>query len=113
MNMAEMLNSIRFNMFYNVRSQLQRFVYSRSEGAFDIGDAARVAITTPKQLEQRQESLRAKFMENLRGLPPMDTPLNAKTVGVVEQDGLTIEKVIFESRPGAFVTANLYIPAGI
>lgn len=41
---------------------------------------------------------------------PAKTPLNAKVTGKVDRDAYTIEKVIFESRPGFFVTSNLYIP---
>ena len=43
---------------------------------------------------------------------PEKTPLNAKVTGTVERDAYTIEKVIFESRPRFFVTANLYLPKG-
>ena len=37
---------------------------------------------------------------------------NARVTGVVERDAYKIEKVIFESRPGFLVTANLYVPKG-
>jgi len=43
---------------------------------------------------------------------PEKTPLNAKVTGIVERDAYVIEKVIFESRPGFLVTANLYLPKG-
>jgi len=43
---------------------------------------------------------------------PEKTPLNPKVTGKFERDGYTIEKVIFESRPGFLVTANLYVPKG-
>lgn len=43
---------------------------------------------------------------------PEKTPLNPRVTGVVERDAYTIEKVIFESRPGFLVTANLYLPKG-
>lgn len=43
---------------------------------------------------------------------PEKTPLNPKITGVVERDTYRIEKVIFESRPGFLVTANLYLPKG-
>lgn len=41
---------------------------------------------------------------------PEKTPLNARVTGVVERDIYTIEKIIFESRPGFLVTGNLYLP---
>src|SRR4029079_13215151 len=41
---------------------------------------------------------------------PHKTPLNAKVTGKLERDAYTIEKVVFEGRPGFFVTANLYVP---
>jgi dienelactone hydrolase len=43
---------------------------------------------------------------------PQKTPLNAKITGTLDRDTYTIEKIIFESRPGFLVTANLYLPKG-
>jgi cephalosporin-C deacetylase-like acetyl esterase len=43
---------------------------------------------------------------------PERTPLNPKITGKLEYDKYTIEKVIFESQPGFYVTANLYVPKG-
>lgn len=57
----------------------------------------------------RKQLLRAKFLEGIGGLPER-TPLNAKVVGVIEHDGYKIEKIIFESQPRFYVTANLYLP---
>ncbi|MDO8586575.1 MAG: prolyl oligopeptidase family serine peptidase [Armatimonadota bacterium] len=99
--------------WYDLRHQLQRFIYERSNEAFAAGDAARDAIRTPAELESRRAFLRDRFIENLGGLPPGDTPLNARTTGIVEHDGIKIEKIIFESRPGTFVTANLYLPPDV
>ncbi len=99
--------------FYDVRSQLQRFLERRSEEALAAGDAARDSITSSEDLCARQEHMRREFIACLGGLPPSDTPLNARTVGMIQRDGFSIEKVIFEARPGVFVTANLYVPDGI
>ncbi len=46
------------------------------------------------------------------GLFPMPekTPLQAKVHGRVEREDYTIDRVIFESLPGHFVTGNLYLP---
>jgi dienelactone hydrolase len=43
---------------------------------------------------------------------PEKTPLNPRISGVIQRDGYTIEKVVFESRPEFYVTANLYLPQG-
>ena len=44
--------------------------------------------------------------------PPPRTPLSARIVGVLERPGYKIEKLVFESRPGFPVTANVYVPRG-
>ena len=54
-----------------------------------------------------QERIRKAF-----GPAPRRTPLNPQVTGTVERDAYRIENVIFESRPGFPVTANLYIPKG-
>ena len=46
------------------------------------------------------------------GPPPEKTPLNAKVTGTLDRDTYTIERILFESRPGFLVTANLYLPKG-
>ena len=38
------------------------------------------------------------------------TPLNARTTGTLERETFTVEKVIFESHPGFYVTAGLFLP---
>ncbi|MFP6601539.1 MAG: hypothetical protein VB862_03365, partial [Pirellulaceae bacterium] len=52
-----------------------------------------------------QEKIRSCFGPN-----PERTPLNPRITGVVERGTYRIENVIFDSRPGFPVTANLYIP---
>jgi dienelactone hydrolase len=41
---------------------------------------------------------------------PERTPLGAKITGTVERDNVVIENLYFQSRPGLYVTANLYRP---
>lgn len=38
------------------------------------------------------------------------TPLNARTTGILERETFTVEKVLFESHPGFYVTAGLFLP---
>lgn len=46
------------------------------------------------------------------GPEPPRTPLNPRVTRIVEREGYRIENVIFDSRPGFPVTANLYVPEG-
>lgn len=68
-------------------------------------------ITTKAEWEKRRPELRKQFLGML-GLDPLPerTKLNAKVTGTVEGEGFVVEKLVFESRPGLFVTANVYSP---
>lgn len=57
-----------------------------------------------------QKERREFFLRHIGGLPK-STPLNTRVVGTLEGKGYRVEKIIFESRPGFHVTANLYLPA--
>lgn len=73
-------------------------------------EAALAKIHTVREAEARQAQVRAKILELLGGLPNYDGPLNARVTGRVERPRYTIKKVIFESLPQFYVTANLYLP---
>jgi cephalosporin-C deacetylase-like acetyl esterase len=66
-------------------------------------------LKSPDDVARRREKVRARILESIGGLPER-TPLNARVVGTIERAEYRIEKIIFESQPRFFVTANLYIP---
>jgi len=66
-------------------------------------------LTTIEDVSRRRSHLRERMLQYLGGWPER-TPLNAWVVGVLEREGYKIEKVIFESQPRFYVTANLYLP---
>ncbi len=67
------------------------------------------AISTPEAIKARQRLIRETILQAIGGLPAQ-TPLNPKITGVLKRNSYRIEKVIFESAPAFYVTANLYIP---
>src|SRR5499426_245985 len=67
-------------------------------------------VRTGADAEKRKQWARAEVVELIGGLPDYDGPLNARVTGRVSGDSIVIEKVIFESLPGLFITANLYKP---
>ncbi|NIA30623.1 MAG: alpha/beta fold hydrolase [Actinobacteria bacterium] len=66
-------------------------------------------LTTPEDWAKRQRYVRKKMLESIGGLPER-TPLHPKITGRLERDDYWVEKLIYESRPNFFVTANVYIP---
>src|ERR1700730_6781546 len=67
-------------------------------------------IHTVADAERRKQLVRQTLLDILGGLPNYNGPLNTRVTGRIQAEGYTIEKVIFESLPGFFVTANLYQP---
>ncbi|MCL4194209.1 MAG: acetylxylan esterase, partial [Thermoguttaceae bacterium] len=90
---------------------VQRYFESRVRQVERAADERRAALKTKADAERYVADVRQKIMESF-GPFPERTPLNAKVTGTVDRDAYTIENVMFESRPGFLVTANLYIPKG-
>lgn len=64
--------------------------------------------------QKRLPQLRSEFMEMLGlELDAPRTPLAATVTGTIERDGFIVEKLHYQSRPGLYVTANLYRPAAV
>ena len=68
------------------------------------------SIRTVDQAQARKQVVRAALLEDLGGLPDYHGPLHARVVDQIHNDNFTVEKVIYESLPGFYVTANLYRP---
>jgi cephalosporin-C deacetylase-like acetyl esterase len=68
------------------------------------------AISTPQAILERQRSVTEQVWKILGG-PLERTPLNPRVMGIVERPGYRIERLMFESRPRLYVTANFYLPA--
>jgi dienelactone hydrolase len=69
------------------------------------------ARTLP-EWQARKERLRREYFDMLGLWPlPEKTPLHATVTGTVPRGDVVIEKLHYQSRPGLYVTANLYRPA--
>lgn len=76
---------------------------------FAADDAWR-AVGSVEAFDAKREALRKVMIGLIGGFPPARTPLNARVTGMARCAGCRIESVIFESRPGAYVTGNMYLP---
>jgi hypothetical protein len=76
-----------------------------------IADSDLADIKTRADWEKKRPEFRRQFLDmiGLWPLPPR-TDLHATITGKVETDLFTVEKLHFQSSPGLYVTANLYVP---
>ena len=67
-----------------------------------------------EEWEGKRDELKRRYLDML-GLWPLPdrTPLKATVTGTLELDQVRVEKVHFQSRPGLYVTCNLYRPANV
>ena len=89
---------------------LQRWMDAIAQQQLDARESVINGIHTTAEAEKRKRYVRSKILELLGGLPDYDGPLNARVTGQIREPGFVLEKIIFESLPHVYVTANLYRP---
>src|SRR2546427_400723 len=83
------------------------------EIAADISLQCLTDIRNLEDWKKQRPELRRRLLEML-GLDPLParTPLKAQITGRLERDTYRVEKIIFQSLPGLYVTGNFYVPNG-
>ena len=67
------------------------------------------ACQSKEAMQQYVSQLRSRFSQ-LAGEMPQRGKLNARVVGSLKGNGFIVEKIVFQSTPGRYVTAHLYLP---
>ena len=68
-------------------------------------------LRTRAEAEHRKADVRAKILRLIGGLPERHGVPQVKTFGAVQADGFAVEKIAYESLPGFWVTADVYVPS--
>lgn len=76
---------------------------------FAVRDSILSTLKTADDWDRRSQIIRDSMI-SWTGPFPERTPLKARITGRIERDVYIIEKILFESRPNYFVSANLYLP---
>ena len=96
--------------YHDVENQMIDYLRSRAETLIAKRYLKKQRISNIEELNAYREEVLAHFRKALGGLPQSSEPLHAKTTGVILGQGFSVEKVIFQSLPGFYVTCNLYLP---
>jgi hypothetical protein len=68
------------------------------------------APASPREWRGRRSELRRRMFAAMGPLPPSPFPLQAQVLGALQRRGYRIEKIVFQTRPEMWVTANAYVP---
>ena len=67
-------------------------------------------VKSEADLLQLRADLKKSVLEMIGGLPTEKTDLHATITGKVKGDGFHVEKLVYQSLPGFYVTALVYVP---
>ena len=99
--------------YWKFYSDVQNCMYKTScDLAFEQLDQRKAEIArlkTPAHYQARQALVKEK-LNRIIGPMPEKTPLNARVTGVIKKKDYRVEKVLYESIPGYYVTAALFLP---
>ena len=95
----------------DARQRLIAYLNGLATPRLEARRQAVAAIATRAAAERRRVDVRARLLAKIGGVPERAPNLQVKTFGTVTGDGFRMEKVAYESLPGFWVTANLYVPA--
>ncbi|NLX12679.1 MAG: prolyl oligopeptidase family serine peptidase [Phycisphaerales bacterium] len=86
--------------------------FARQVEALTVESA--VTVTSAEDWPAQKAAYRRQLQYSL-GLEPMPArgPLEARITGVLEHDEFIVEKLHFQTLPGLYVTANLYLPRNL
>jgi cephalosporin-C deacetylase-like acetyl esterase len=70
------------------------------------------ALRSRAEAERRKAQVRTKILELVGGIPASTGPVVVRRFGTVQESGIRIENIAYQSAPGYWVTANVYVPEG-
>src|SRR5690349_4942137 len=95
--------------FERVREMLPSYLKQHAMKLLERREKQISQMATLDDLARRKAYVREVMLRDLGGLPER-APLNARVTGTLDRADYRIEKIIFESQPHFYVTANLYVP---
>jgi len=94
------------------QSALIAYLNSIGNAQLEGRAAAIPRITTRAAAERRQAEVRRTIGNLVGGVPHATGPVSLKRFATVEEDGFRVENIAYESLPGYWVTANVFVPQG-
>jgi cephalosporin-C deacetylase-like acetyl esterase len=104
-------NSRPWILYQNNNQALYKIITNEAFTLLEQREQHIKTLSTKADWTNYQNELKSKFNASLKKF--QKTPLNAKVTGKLERENFTVEKIIFESLPGFYVTAAMFIPKNL
>ena len=108
-----------FNILHNnwlrygdASNSLYHHLTAEAYHLIDLREKKTSQLSTKEEWQQRQEQVKQTIWDVVGSFPDK-TPLNPNVTGRIVKDGYSIENIVYESLPGFYVTASLFIPDNI
>ena len=101
--------SARWIRYTDVSNSLYRYLSGQAFERLERRAEAVAKLKTADQWRKRQAEIRMT-LNDIVGPFPEKTPLNARVTCIVRKDGFRVEKIVYESMPGYYVTSALFVP---
>ena len=98
-----------YQFYQDDANALYKEIVHEATNLLETREAQIATLTTAEDWQTYRNAVRDTLTQ-LLGPFPDKTPLNPKITGVLERDGIRVEKLIYESQPGFYVTAALFLP---
>ncbi len=95
----------------DARGKLIDLLNETGRGQLAARKLAIAKLHTRLEAERRKAETRAKILQLIGGLPERSGKPQVKEFGRVTAEGFAVEKIAYESLPGFWVTADVYVPA--
>jgi cephalosporin-C deacetylase-like acetyl esterase len=95
----------------NAARRHERFIEHLKKTAAELSSRSLSEVRTLEEWKKKRPSLQRELLYML-GLDPLPerTPLKAEIRGVLDRLEYRVENIVFQSRPGLYVTGNFYLP---
>ncbi|MFT7643639.1 MAG: hypothetical protein ACI9G1_005405, partial [Pirellulaceae bacterium] len=93
------------------KGQTRRLLHGRADKANQADVAQWRSVKNRQDWERLREQHLTRLRESLGGFSQPTATLRSEVTGTIKGDGYIIENLVYESRPGFWVTANLYVPS--
>ncbi|MFS0726454.1 alpha/beta hydrolase family protein [Paenibacillus sp. 1P07SE] len=96
--------------YYDVSAQLPDYLLRGAREAIAQANEEKDNLRNAADFEKRRTRLKAYVETLVGGWPAEKTPLLAACTGKLQREDYEIRKIVYQSLPGVYVTANLYVP---